>query len=689
MTPFSRKPPLPEHLPVRIAEAARAADVDAALVQMGELFQRLPELPAVQNAFGGARPPIPAAVLTALVAGAMNRKGQADKVEPLVRAVSEVYTPLRPRDALDRAVSGIAFVYPFLLVPLVESALATGDAERALELLGDVQGPGWATRASWFDEDPFLAEVLGHEAIATRLNRLPGDDWILDRKLDVRAARTMDFRVERDVDFDTELLRAALIVRDLERALPVVEEHLAERDRILRLNGFHLGFHSMLVLAGVGRNAEAMELAREIVRHGYGLSWRFRLESALEMPWTQAVHQNEYLAVLAATPEYQAWIDAEVRHIPPSKDDPVVLCHVEEGTWGGKKRRKCAWTREWIEPGEAVVRIRRLFDPASSNDVEIVAPSAMASGPLAEARAQFERYRIPIDRLFPDPRRVRSHWGHSGIAALAHDLAFDPASLDLDRAVRLMAGADPPAPRFLWTDPAARQGWREPFPPFAGDDGYGDPVTLFWRLWRAGYGAEIVERVTALPAAMADKLMAMIGTVNDADLRSATALHFGLEELPAMMDLAFTARLSLKHHRTLADFGRDHPRYRSALVATMRSYGLHLYNTGGPTANWYLDGLNHYAYAHGSQLLYFLIHTPEDDSILAQMIEKELLPRDTGRGGYSYYDDTKSMYYRAACLHLAWHAPDRMAVWTSGWIAETMTRSYDRATKRLIPSAIR
>ena len=116
--------------------------------------------------------------------------------------------------------------------------------------------------------------------------------------------------------------------------------------------------------------------------------------------------------------------------------------------------------------------------------------------------------------------------------------------------------------------------------PMTNDEGHGDPVNLLWRLLKAGHGAALFERSTHLP--QADQVFAMLGTFAREDCRAAAATHFGLPNLPAIMDRAFAERLSLDEHLALAAFGRDNPRWRAGLVAAMRAYALHLYSNTHP-----------------------------------------------------------------------------------------------------------
>jgi len=85
----------------------------------------------------------------------------------------------------------------------------------------------------------------------------------------------------------------------------------------------------------------------------------------------------------------------------------------------------------------------------------------------------------------------------------------------------------------------------------------------------------------------------------------------------------------------------------------MRAYALHLYSNRQPGADWFLEGLEHFSLAPGCQLLFFLIHHPEDDEVLATMIEKSLPHRPvlrwaSGRGEVS----RQHLFYTAMRVRL-------------------------------------
>ena len=98
-----------------------------------------------------------------------------------------------------------------------------------------------------------------------------------------------------------------------------------------------------------------------------------------------------------------------------------------------------------------------------------------------------------------------------------------------------------------------------------------------------------------------------------------------------------------------------------------------------------LSGLEHYGLGHGCQLLFFLIHHPEDDPVLAEMIEPGWLPDGVSTGGYDAYGNSAHYYYRAASLHVASTRPIAlMHGWIVPWIKTTLTMAVDRQTFKLL-----
>jgi hypothetical protein len=359
---------------------------------------------------------------------------------------------------------------------------------------------------------------------------------------------------------------------------------------------------------------------------------------------------------------------------------------VREGTWGGKKKKKCFISKNYIMPGDTVLRIRRMRGCNGFDDFDVASIEGLRASPWQQAVDDFAANTVPLQRLFGATRNCGVKWHDPDISAFHYDTVVDPEHVDIARAVAIIAAHNPPPIRRTWEKgPDDEDRYKPAFDPWAGDEGHGDPLTLIWFLIKAGYRDQILVEVTRLPRADADKVFAMLATFDDEPLRTAAAQHFALPGLPAMMALVFAPRLSLEQHLEIAAFGRDHPRYRSAIARAMRSYGLHLYSNYHPTADWALLGLDQYSMAHGCQLLLLLVHHPADDEVLADMIATGWLPDGVSSGGYDAYGNSSHYYYRAASLHLALDHPERFAAWMDRpWPRSSLTKAIDRETFRLL-----
>lgn len=142
--------------------------------------------------------------------------------------------------------------------------------------------------------------------------------------------------------------------------------------------------------------------------------------------------------------------------------------------------------------------------------------------------------------------------------------------------------------------------------------------------------------------------MALVACFDDDTLRQSAAAHFGQPDLTQLMALIFESRQTPAQHRQLAEYGLEHGRFRDSMVAAMRAFGLHLYSNYLPRVNWNLAGLTHFSMAGGSQLLWRLIHTPQDDEVLSTMLKRRWLPVGIGAGAHDAYDNTRHHYRRAA-----------------------------------------
>jgi hypothetical protein len=355
---------------------------------------------------------------------------------------------------------------------------------------------------------------------------------------------------------------------------------------------------------------------------------------------------------------------------------------VRDGVLGGTKKRRCWLTKKLIAPGDPIVLFRRLHEHAHDGDFDIAGKAAFESSPWAHARKQFETDAIPLNALLPR-QRYPSSWRASEIAAFHYDVARDPAAFDLDHATRIIAAHAPRKIRLNWQQgPNTRT---LAFKPFAADDGHGDAVDFTWRLLKAGFGNELFRRVSNLPPAQADKVFAMLAVFDRKDCRFAAAGHFGLSDLPAMMALAFSERPALKAHLAMADFGHENPHWRAGVASATQAYALHLYSNYHPGADWFLQDLEHFSRGRCCQLLFFLIHHPEDDEVLTTMIEKEWLPMHVGDGAYDAYGNARSFYYRAAVLNRMLHAPERFDFWLHAeWVNKYCDGAKDRETRRLV-----
>jgi hypothetical protein len=258
--------------------------------------------------------------------------------------------------------------------------------------------------------------------------------------------------------------------------------------------------------------------------------------------------------------------------------------------------------------------------------------------------------------------------------------------IDITRAVAIIADSDPPAIRRTWVKGLEpKDKYQLAFEPWAGDSGHGEPLTLVWILIKAGYRDQLLEQAVHLPSLQADKIFAMLASFDDEVLRHAAARHFALPDFPTIMETVFASHLTLKQHIAIAEFGHKHPRYRAALALAMRSYGLHIYSNYRPTVDWSLAGLEHFTLAHGCQLLFFFIHHPEDEPVLAQMVNTGWLPDGVSTGGYDAYSNTASFYYRAASFYIGLNQAPKFADWMGRpWIADRLTMAKDRETFRLL-----
>lgn len=665
-----------------------AAEPVAALLAFRPQALRVAGLPRLPGQYDTLVPHPLAGLCAMLVSGALQQAGRGREIDPFLNQIADLFAPAHRYYRPGSNLGDFLFRFPFLNVPLLKGALAGKDQDDAISLFIRY-GDGKDAKLDWIVDDPSIAAILAHprahEYGPFRYDRA----WVLEHQEAARALGPMDGRLQRVVDFDQMFLESALMIGQPERGLSILGPNGQPDDAFLaRAHLEHLGFNAVCLLAALGRNGEALKLARHIVRRGYRLRWRFDLKAAAGMGWTQEMRQNEWLAELAGTPDYKAFCASDIQWVQHDPNDATQtpVCSVREGNWGGKKKTKCFISRTAIMPGDAVTRIRRMRGCNGFDDFDIASKAGLRASPWQPALDEFEANSVPLARMFGLTHNCGVNWHDPDISAFHYDTVAGPETVDIARAVAIIAAHDPPPVRRTWVKgPERHDRYHLAFDPWAADCGHGEPLTLVWFLIKAGYRDSILAEVARLPAAGAGKVFAMLATFDDPVLRAAAAQHFALPELPAMMATVFASRLTLEQHLAIAAFGRDHTRYRQAIACAMQSYGLHLYSNYAPTADWALLGLEHYGMAHGCRLLLLLTHRPEDDAVLAAMIETGWLPDGVSAGAVDAYQHTAHYYYRTASLHVALDAPGRFAVWMDrSWIKTSLTMAVDRETFRLL-----
>ncbi|AOF92360.1 hypothetical protein [Sinorhizobium sp. RAC02] len=657
-----------------LSDCLEADATDEALIA---LIARPFEIASLET---GQQPQLALGVAATLMAGALLRLGRHGEVAPLfIRLNDELSPPGRKGEGYWRLLNP----FHFLPAPLIDAALALQDQTLAVSLLnGSVKE---LTRAKPVS-DPLVSQLLAHPKAASYGPFHIDVAWLLDRHEHALGLGELDHRLVDVQKFHAGYVQSALLAEAPQRAMPLIEQELEWYLSCPVLDTSHFEFNAICTLATLGQFDEALSSAKRLVRRGYHLPWRFSLEIAERMAWTQAMRQNDWLAELAETPAYQRFL-MEDSPGPLLDEAPEgnPLCLVKDGVWTGKKDKRCVLSRKPIKPGEPVVRFRKLFCRASDGGLEMATREVFEASAWQTAREQFENDAIPLRLLFPRNATVDAKLdGAPYIHSIAHDLARDPGSLNIAQVVAAIADHAPPPIAYSWDKGNGLDRWTPAFPPLAGADGHGDAVNMTWRLIKAGFREQIIEAAQALPQAKADKVFAMIATFDDFRLRQAAATHFDLPDLPRIMAVAFKDRLALEDHEVLAVFGSDNTRYRVGLTAAMQAYGLHLYSNYRPKPDWFLAGLRHYVNAGGSALLYFLIDHPEEDPVLDTIVVKGWLPDKCG-GNTDEYANTRPFYLRAALFHLARHKPEQLDAWlTPVAVARWSGMAYDRETLRLI-----
>jgi hypothetical protein len=674
--PEAASPSVSDRSVAALADRLRACldteNADAALVAMiaePDALAQLPRIPRIKW-YEEDKPHSIVGLATTLMGGALIAAGRSETVRRFLRDTAALFGRTDWTD--EQNFEAYCHRFPFLWVPWTIAAIAGQDWQGAVAAI-----TSFAEEIRYRDSRPppdlQVDSLLSHAKIG-RYGPFDFDRrWVLDRQQEIIQAARYDHALEESCEFEALFVENALIAKQPRRALVFIKS-LTERfardqiaDELTEVAKIKLGereFGAVCAFAALGRFDDALVLARAIVRRSYGRNYRF-FKPEKEKAWI-----GESLQLIVQTAEYQAFL-AEIAEGPLAKDDPASnpLCAVRDGVLGGTKKRRC-----WL--------FRRLHEHAHDGDFDIAGKAAFECSPWAHARKQFETDAVPLAALFPG-QRYPSGWRASEIAAFHYDVARDPAAFDLNRAIRIIAAHAPRKIRLNWQQGPKTRALA--FKPFAADDGHGDAVDFTWRLLKAGLGNELFRRASNLPPPQADKVFAMLAVFDREDCRLAAARHFGLPDLPAMMALAFSERPALKAHLGMADYGHENLHWRAGVASATQAYALHLYSNYHPGADWFLQDLEHFSRGRCCQLLFFLIHHPEDDEVLATMIEKEWLPMQVGDGAYDAYGNARSFYYRPAVLNRMLHAPERLDFWLHAeWINKYCDSAKDRETRRLV-----
>ena len=298
-------------------------------------------------------------IVTAMMAGALIDSGGPGDVEVVIERVAELSSrhatgPMfaaafrRSRRRLPLSASR-GHSYPPRFCRLPDGILGRAACRRWLR-----HQQRWT-----LPDDPILAPILAHPGIAAYGPFSIERGWLLDRRDATLASFKPDRNLERTSLFDELFILNALLSEQPERALAVIEKRgLLSAPEIVAVGDTsrgHLEFNAACVLAVLGRFEEA--LSRPY--HGaprYYTFWRFDLERAREMAWTQDMRQNEWLAFLAQTPAYRIFLDDYIRRRPFRIDDAAcnLLCALREDIWDSKKKKRSWLSNRLVSPGEPV-----------------------------------------------------------------------------------------------------------------------------------------------------------------------------------------------------------------------------------------------------------------------------------------------------------------------------------------------
>ena len=650
----------------------------------------LAALPPVHGQGNSLRPMLPPLAAFGIFAGtvALLRLGKAVRAWPFMKRACEFYADHwfgRSDLRWGTPVAETLQLYPDLHVAAVDALIAAERwSEAALALNGFGAAVGSEARPTF--AAPTLADLVGAALTGGWLGPLWfAEEWVLARRRAVIASGALDERRTYAWKLYADHLLAALHRGAVDEALALLEAKADTArgvcDAAHETGNYH--FTTLCVLARAGCTAEAVAAARELVRRGYWGLWRLGRDGVEKRPWVEASDQREWLASLEGEPPYQAF---RAHYIDPPYDVsgaivPGPFLSLHRGTLGGKARKRCKVSGRLVEPGDPVVRFR-LYHGLQPDEPHVAAEAAFDDSAMAPWRDKHAADRYAMADFVRVRRRLSAHrFEHPDLARFVFDTA-EGAIFDPDAFLDLVAAPSVQPMRFTWL--AQDHGIAEPPDgPNCNDAQAGEFVNLTVLALRCGHGPALFARLAARPRAQADPVMAMLATIGRADCRAASARHFGLPDLPALVDTAFAARPTLDDMLRLADYGRDQPRFGAALAGALARYNLHLYSNTHPQADWRMQELEHYANAKCCQLLFLFARCPAHVPVLATMLERRHLVDGVRLRDFDGYENASAFFWRTAVMNRMLHAPEELPRWLEEpWMMPHLRGATLRDAKR-------
>ncbi|EES1688955.1 hypothetical protein FW343_003946 [Escherichia coli] len=564
--------------------------------------------------------------------------------------------------------------YPALRMVLFNAACAMEDWNKASTVLESLFHASYVT-----EDDPAAPNFTPYALKAFIADNHPlgpahyDEIWLLAKQAWFINAGVLDERTCNTWMQYTRHLRHLIDNEQFADALAFVRSKKEPLNHIHTYSDFYL--YAIGLFSSTGKLSEALTWVKQLIRnndsHFYDLFVSTGKERRIKPELTTLLNNLLHSAEFQALQDKYLTGEYGVVHSGP-------FMSVYEKVLGGKSRKRCAISRKLISPGEVVYKYRHV------DTVEyIAAKAAFQASELNNIAHRHENNSYQWqDFAARWPRR--GSLSHPDIARYLFERqegkCFDAAEF-----IQLIGEPFVFPMRFIWVAGLSFELHQYPDAYFVNDNMAGEFVNLCWMAMKCGHAGDIFQQLAQEPHDVADPIYAMLATFDRADCRSAAAAHFGQPEIAEIMALAFSSRLSLDSVLTIAEFGKNQPRFSHALATALLRYNLHIYSNYMPQVNWFLQGLEHYALAKGGQLLNFFVHIPEHIPVLATMLEHGVLVRGIGEGAYDGYHNSANSFHHAAVMHCLAHAPEKVRYWMEPpWIEHYLLKAPLRQTARYV-----